>query len=323
MGAAGVGAAGVAAGTSGSGAAGVAAGQPSVAGTGGSAGAAGTVGSAGTAGVAGSGGTTSSPGTLMAQIAARAIPPGGEEHVCVVTALENTQPVWVNEVRAKLSGGSHHLIVDRQPPSSSLQATPQPCSPTMAGDSTRLIIAQQAETSVKLPSGVAFSLAARQPLFLQLHYINLKDAPQDIIGTVELTLVDTQGGAPIEAKSRFTGATNINIPARGMSTAKSFFSPGAGSSVRVFAVTSHTHRLGIKSTIERVADQDAPAVTPLHVSMDWAEPPLTQFDPALTFNGTDGFRLTCEYRNDTDHTVTFGILAEQEMCFMWLYYYDQ
>jgi hypothetical protein len=330
------GAAGGDAGSSGSGVAGVVAGQAATAGspgqpaTAGSQSTAGTGGSAGivTAGAGGtaavSGGSAASSGKLTAQIVARAIPPGGEEHVCVITALENSEQVWVNEVHASLSGGSHHLIVDREDPAATLQATPQPCSPTMAGDSTRLIIAQQRETEVKLPDGVAFSLVARQPLFLQLHYINLKDAPADITGTVELTLVDTKGGAPIEAKSRFTGATNINIPARGMSTVKSFFLPeGAGSSVRVFGVTSHTHRLGIKSTIERVANMNAPAATPVHQSLDWAEPPLTQFAPPLTFNGSDGFRLTCEYRNDTDEAVTFGVLAEQEMCFMWLYYYEQ
>jgi hypothetical protein len=33
--------------------------------------------------------------------------------------------------------------------------------------------------------------------------------------------------------------------------------------------------------------------------------------------------LTCRYNNDTDQPVMFGTKAQDEMCFMWLYYYDE
>jgi hypothetical protein len=31
--------------------------------------------------------------------------------------------------------------------------------------------------------------------------------------------------------------------------------------------------------------------------------------------------LRCEYENTRDIPVTFGTAVENEMCFMWLYYY--
>jgi Copper type II ascorbate-dependent monooxygenase, C-terminal domain len=262
---------------------------------------------------------------LRAEIVARAVAPGDEQHVCVVIPLDNAVPVWVNAMRAELFGGSHHLIVDRPDPATKPQLEATVCSVTAGSDATRLMIAQQRETKVTLPSGVAFPLAVHQPLFLQLHYINLNDAPMDIRGSLELFLSDREAAPPIEAKSRFTGATTIMIPAKSPATVQSFVKPPIvqGRTARVFALTSHTHRLGVHASIERVLDLAAPAATPLHVSTDWAEPPLTMLDPPLAFDGSDGLRLTCQYQNDTDEEVTFGILAEQEMCFMWLYYYDE
>ena len=91
----------------------------------------------------------------------------------------------------------------------------------------------------------------------------------------------------------------------------------------VFALTSHTHKLGVLSTIERVAAATSPATTPIHESQDWSEPPLTQFTPPLTFTGSDGLRLKCNYDNTTNQHVGFGTGVDQEMCFMWVYYYDR
>jgi hypothetical protein len=78
----------------------------------------------------------------------------------------------------------------------------------------------------------------------------------------------------------------------------------------------------VDTTIERVPSADAPPTTPIHESKNWAEAPLTVFSPPLAFDGSDGLRLVCNYLNDTDNTVTFGTATTDEMCFMWVYYYD-
>jgi hypothetical protein len=113
------------------------------------------------------------------------------------------------------------------------------------------------------------------------------------------------------------------LPAGEATTAEFFLNPARNGPVRVFALTSHTHSLGVRSTIERVANLQAPDSTPIHESLDWSEPPLTTFDPSLSFDGSDGLRLRCHYMNDTDHDVGFGVRFEDEMCFLWLYYYTQ
>jgi hypothetical protein len=194
----------------------------------------------------------------------------------------------------------------------------------MGGQDSRLIIAQQTQTSVKLPQGVAFPIEARQGLFLQLHYFNSGSAVRDITGEVQFVLANTSSGTPIEAKSIFTGTLSIDLAPHSEGMSQGFFPVRGDTGTRhVFALTSHTHKLGTHATIERVPSAASPATTPIHESRDWSEPPLTQFEPPLTFNGTDGLRLKCNYNNTTGERVGFGTGVDQEMCFMWVYYYDR
>jgi hypothetical protein len=228
-----------------------------------------------------------------------------------------------------LSTGSHHLIVDRRSSATNIQTDAEACAPTMAGDDTRPLIAQQLDTRVTLPSGVAYKLDAHQRIFLQLHYINLSTKSEDIQGMVELKIASKAAGTPIEAKSLFAGALTINLAPHSPGSASSFQVPGrsanTGTTRHVFALTSHTHSLGVHATIERVASANAPATQPIHESLNWSEPPLTMFDPPLDFSdsGNDGLRLICNYMNTTDHAVMFGTAFEDEMCFMWMYFYDE
>jgi hypothetical protein len=323
---------GGASGSTGSGGASGSTGSGGASGSTGSGGASGSTGSAGVAGASGSGGTagaggsgTSFDGTrIRARITAQQIPPGGENHVCVVVELPNPEIAWIGNINATLSGGSHHLIVDRRPAGATLQPNPQVCAPTTGGNDSRLIIAQQAQTTVALPSGVAFKMEARQPLFLQLHYFNPSNDVRDITGEVEFVLANTSAGAPIEAKSIFTGTLSIDLAPMSLGSSEGFFQLRPASGTRhVFALTSHTHKLGVRSTIERVASATSPATTPIHESLHWEEPPLTQFSPPLQFTGTDGLRLKCNYNNTTNARVGFGTGVDQEMCFMWVYYYDR
>jgi hypothetical protein len=60
---------------------------------------------------------------IKARITALQVAPGGENHVCVTLELPNPNPVWVGQINATLSGGSHHMIVDRRPAGTPVQPT--------------------------------------------------------------------------------------------------------------------------------------------------------------------------------------------------------
>ena len=54
---------------------------------------------------------------------------------------------------------------------------------------------------------------------------------------------------------------------------------------------------------------------------DWNHP--YEYWPAapIRVEPGDGFRFTCEWKNDDDHPVRFGVTTNDEMCFMVGYYY--
>ncbi|HET8934112.1 MAG TPA: hypothetical protein VFN67_11755 [Polyangiales bacterium] len=268
----------------------------------------------------GKGGSTQNDGKLSAFIEISDVPSGAEAHRCVVVELPNTEPVWASEFHATLTNGSHHMIVDRRDAQVELITEAELCSPSTGADATRLMIAQQHDTQLKLPEGVAFRLEAKQRIYLQMHYINTTAQPLALKGSIELTVL-AKDKMPIEAKSVFTGSTSITLPAHQAGESKYFQVLQADPAWNVFAMTSHTHKLGVHSTIERVAAADAPETKPLHESRDWSEPPLNVFDKPLVFDGKDGLRLTCRYMNTTDRDVHFGTGVADEMCFMWVYYF--
>src|SRR5581483_2479044 len=137
-------------------------------------------------------------------------------------ALPVSEPTWIKEVHAVLNTGSHHLIVDRRPPGTQVQPNPQSCSPTMGQEDSRLVIAQQRDTTLTLPEGVAFQMEAQQGLFLQLHYVSTSSEPETIVGSVDF-VKDTGTTTPVEAKSLFTGTFSISLPAMSPGEAHSFF----------------------------------------------------------------------------------------------------
>jgi hypothetical protein len=301
----------------------VAAGAGGISGVGG-------MGGAGTGGVggmmAGGGGTAgmepATGRTLSASMEVLQIPPGGQLTVCTTKFLDNETEVKVKNVRGHISGGSHHFIVDRAPTDVPIEGL-VPCVGLSGADATRILIAEKPETIFKMPPGVGFTLRPHQPLTTELHYFNPTEETIDVEATIELELAEGEEAANMkEASMVFAGNTAIFLPANTASTVEFFAPLGTPQApARLFALTSHTHSLGVRSTIERVSDAFAGPGEELHESLSWAEPPMTEFETPLEFTGTDGLRLRCEYVNDTNGDVTFGTAFQDEMCFMWLYYY--
>jgi hypothetical protein len=284
---------------------------------------AGTGGLGGTGGMGGTGGSIATGPTISANLEVLQVEPGGQRTVCTTKHLNNATEVKVKNVRGHISGGSHHFIVDRDPTDVPIDGVVE-CFGLSGTDATRVLIAEKPETLFAMPQGVGFTLRPNQPLTTELHYFNPTDAPIDIEAIIEFELAEGEEAANMkEASMVFAGNTSIFLPA-GMPGEVEFFMPmpGApGAPAKMFALTSHTHSLGVRATIERVVDAFAAPGEQLHESLSWAEPPMTEFMPEVEFTGTDGLRLKCEYLNDREVDVTFGTAVQDEMCFMWLYYY--
>ena len=182
-----------------------------------------------------------------------------------------------------------------------------------------LMITQKEEEVLSLPTGVAFTLEANQMVRLEMHYLNAGDQPLAIGGTVTLDLADANAAlAPVALT--FTGNGAISIPAHTTAHLTSEHALPAGT--RLFATTAHTHQWGRHATVELLRSAGDPSPLVLHDSTDWADRPLDQFAP-ITIGPDARLRLTCDFDNQSDQTVNFGLSAEDEMCFLWAHHVPQ
>ena len=234
--------------------------------------------------------------------------------MCLTLSLGNSAPAMVRAIRTTLSPGSHHMILNRVDGGSERpEATP--CG-AFAHTGDLIFLAQSAEASIAYPDGVGLEIQANQLIAIEIHYINyISDSPVDITGHIEFDLVEPDPSLqPVQI--RFDGNLGISLPPREETTVRSTHSLPSGA--RVFALTTHTHQLGIESTLNRVVGSES---TLLHRSTTWAEPPLDVFTPALVIGESEQLELVCRYQNTTDETVGFGTGFRDEMCFYWAFYY--
>lgn len=296
-------------------------------GFGGDAGFGGSAGIGGFGGDAGSGGfgghtvdiNASADGDLLrAEMTVRDVAFMQEGHLCMDVRLTNEEAVWVTELHATLGDGSHHMIVSRV--EGEPATTPTECFALLGGETSRLVIAQQHDTRFTLPAEAGFLLEPHAAITIQIHYINATGGTIDVSGGIELTTRPREDDLQ-EARVVFTGDLSLSLPANAMSE-HNYFTPlgDPAQPLRVFALTSHTHQLGVRATIRRQATESDTGEL-LHESLNWSEPPLSIFDQVLVFDGSDGLALRCEYNNTTNQPVGFGTGFNDEMCFMWMYAY--
>ncbi len=258
--------------------------------------------------------------TLRVEIGPVPLAAREERTVCRVIELPTDEPVMLRGASTRISGGSHHFVVYRT--SNPSRPEPYPCSPfvDLIAGSAPLLVAQGPTGSMEYPEGVGVLLEPRQRLRLELHAIDTSGAAGAVSAEAMLEVVPADG-ATIEADFYVAGIGVIEVPPRGSETDSTFARPPPPDPshlepFHLFALTSHMHHFGVRATVERVSGIGDPAGEVLHESLDWADPPTERFDPPLVFDGSDGLRLTCEWDNPTDATVTFGESANDEMCFL-------
>jgi Copper type II ascorbate-dependent monooxygenase, C-terminal domain len=293
---------------------------------------AGTGGSA-TSGAGGSGGfdpggMRSTVSTSMGPIAAAA---GTETTQCIVVSLKNANGAFVRRFRADLGTGSHHLIAYRSNATQE-DLTPKDCngfSGLFSGEHP-IFIAQQAKSELVFPTDksgvpVGFEIVPNQMVRLEMHYINTTDKPLDVTGKIYLDTVPLSTNV-IKSDLAFWGTQDFSIPPNAsFETAVKFQRALAGS--KTFALTTHQHRLG---TQMRVWYGNSASDTSMVVadSKNWSDPPLELFSTPLEFPASSsgglsdkGFAYQCAWKNTTAKTVTLGEGFNDEMCFLWHYYY--
>ncbi|MBD88998.1 MAG: hypothetical protein CL940_01505 [Deltaproteobacteria bacterium] len=249
--------------------------------------------------------------------------PGQENTRCVIKKLNNEEPIWVTGIHSQLGTGSHHMIVYRTADSEE-QPEPFDCDPfteTLTGNAYPLLITQVSEESLVMPPGVAVKFEPFQTIRIEAHFLNYYPESITAHGDVSFDTINEED-VWSEADMLFYGDVGFELPPNQEYQTNWAFLP-VSDGVEVFAMTGHTHQYGTNVEVYHAddVDDDSTPVYPLETPFQWDEAPVTQYDPPLKFNGSNGLRFRCSWNNTSDKKVGFGESANQEMCFVWAYYY--
>jgi hypothetical protein len=255
------------------------------------------------------------------------IPPSGEREVCEYRRLANRKTVDAQEFKFAASPGTHHIAVwayfgeDRDPSNFPSKPTDSVgCNGFGPADSynksTLAGSGRGGSYAVRFPEGIALRLAPHQPVFLNAHYRN--GTPDVMRPEIVFNVTPARRGTVRHhAESLTVGNYSIDIPPHSVATLVSEWH--APIDLNVIELASHQHKRGTRFTIERL--EGGASTGPIYESTNWETPLELWPDEPMRVRAGDGFRFTCEWKNDDDYPVHFGVTTNDEMCFVTGYYY--
>jgi hypothetical protein len=268
----------------------------------------------------------------------------GQEIVkCSIVKVPFDTATDVVRIHSMLAPGSHHLILYRS--METAERAPFDCSSFdgVFNGEAPIFIAESASSDMELPTGVAYHFTANQFVRLEAHYINSTQAsitaqgnfylvpgksgvsyqPADMMmcGSVGALACQLGGGLqPGDSNYRLPvglyNGTGVNVRGPSMNVDLT--------QLKIFAFTSHEHHRGTNVTIWRATSHDITNAEKLYSNDSWSNPPLKVLpdNQLLQFAPGEGFAWQCSYDTSMDsQNVCFGESANDEMCFIWAYYY--
>ncbi len=255
------------------------------------------------------------------------IMPQSEREFFYYEPLDNTEDIFINRVEITMREGSHHFILYDYPDGDIPTAENFRDIYKSDGSFNILTIAsilnqrfvfgtQWRNTDYTYPPGVALRLPTNTGFDLNSHYVNHTDDVKTGEVSVNLHTIPKNEVQKV-AQNLFESFEDINLPAGQVTTLDrtSRFSE----KMHIFQLTSHAHKHMEEFEIYIVGGaRDGELI---YFTQDWEHPPLLTFDPPITLESGQGLRARATYNNDTNRTLKFGLLSEDEMMIMFGAFY--
>ena len=262
------------------------------------------------------------PGNLQIRIDPFTVTPP-ETEVCEAVSVPIKKKIDVDEITVRLPEGqdytSHHFamfLADKDAPD--LPRTPEKrvgcvgaggaiVSPILA------FVQRPGGQSIHFPKGVAVGLDPSQVLLLNPHFVNVGPDPVTLDVAVNFHKARKKH-VQHHARSFQLGTLRIDVPpGETRASTAEWRTPFA---MNLVWLSTHSHKHTTSVDIELLRGSAPPASPPLIETRSYSEPAFQYYDVGqLRLEAGDGLRWTCTYRNDTPETLTFGVSAEDEMCF--------
>jgi hypothetical protein len=276
--------------------------------------------------------------------------PGQEVEGCMWTEAPNPEEFAVGSWEYFINPGSHHFAVWQHenggpPPLGVFEAGDIACfrhgAPT---DGRSMSGSPEAPYYVDAyPPGIGRVLAPHELIGMNPHYFNEFDVPVQVEGWINMHPVI--GGLQHPVETLFSGAGNfegqtaysINVPPFATGSLRLRMVNTLGVPMKIFHVSSHQHQRGTHFTAWTSNG------TKIFENYDWAHPAILTFedDAPFVLAPNDYLDYQCEWDNgvtrpvrrcgesaaDTNCTpgdpkaVTFGLTAQDEMCYLVGFYY--
>ena len=227
------------------------------------------------------------------------LPPNSEMYICATKTM--TQDVYSHAMRPIAPLGTHHTVIDLQPPEGP-DNPGFPCGPEFGA----FWASGYGTQPLTLPDGVALLAPQGQQLKLSLHLFNASDQPLSGTSGLEsqrMNAADVVHTASVDYHGPFTFA----IPGNNQPyTTTHTTSIGNRTLVAIFP---HMHQLGIHFQARIVG---GPTLWDDDYQFESQE-----FAPLASIPVTSGQTLEtqCTWRNNTGSTVYWGDSSTAEMCF--------
>ena len=229
---------------------------------------------------------------------------------------------YVNRLEFAMTSSSHHLIVTAAEVGTELEASLTvgdrvlcPIGSRVFGEGFVSVGGSQQEYhDDALPPGIGRVFHGGQKIVYDYHYFNSTDQPVEARAAVNFHRVDS-----IDKEARSFGFYNFNIQtdsgeSKSFHEACTFDHP-----VVVSKVTRHTHQWTNDFDVWFEGGPNAGE----HI---WTSPHYEEvdhhFETPVELAAGEGFQWECDIQNTTDHSLGFGITAQDEMCILFGLYWN-
>jgi hypothetical protein len=254
------------------------------------------------------------------------IEPGQDIQYCEVVQIpgEPGEPIYVSAIDGRMTPFSHHLNAMLVAPGSAADQATTPGQLVEClnngrqpfGSGLRQIFSMGTpEEQLVLPEGIGHRLEGGQKIVLNYHYFNSSDA--QVPAKAALAFHTTDAANATREMRRF-GMYNIGIQIPAQSKASFQAQCTMANDIELVALWRHTHRWGTDFSAWRTGG--ASDGEHLFTKTDWEHDITFTPETPLSIAKGEGLRFECSFDNTTDHTMTFGELATDEMCILYGYF---
>jgi hypothetical protein len=259
------------------------------------------------------------------------VPPQFEREIFVYKEVGNREEFFLNKVVMKMRRNSHHFLVSNYQEETPARFIPEvnvirdlrdangklvPATLEQMEYQAFTIASQTPELEYAFPQGVALKIPAQYKLDMNLHYVN--KSHKVIQGECSMNLYKVAPEQVVhEAKPVFFSNGSIFLPARQKTIVIREFD--AGAAMKIFMLTSHTHKLGERFEIQIKGGARNGEL--IYASEDWHHPVIKTFDTPVEIQAGEGLRMIVTFNNTTDNAVKYGLTSEDEMAIIYGYYY--